>query len=368
MKAYRLTEKRYYKYVYKNWQQPVLSEDGIIGGDSFAVWCSGAQSYAPAYMAFDNDPATRYYSYPAGLPRDLVFYNPNPLNVTKLVITNVNNTNPKVTGYTIYGSNDNSDWVELTSGTNDNTTAGASWDIDLSSNPKYYKFYMFRTTKCWTGGNAYAVIAEMTITATEKTVQESTEDDYDFYIASGACMIPKIRERIYYKNIETPWEQPMLTQNGVLGGEYMAVSSNPERSNYPAYKAFNTNDTGFWGPTDSHVPVELIIYTPNAIKVSSLYYVVQDNNRRPTDWEWYGSNDNLEYTLLASGTNDLNTFTLNFDYTGHYNYHKFNILTNNNGVNAKEITLTATYQEAIESTKDDYDFYKDVDAYKAFLT
>ena len=140
--------------------------------------------------------------------------------------------------------------------------------------------------------------------------------------------------------------QPTLSSNGTLGGNSFAVSlTNPYSATYDAWKAFDNNSgTCFWTQT---IPADLIIYNPEPLKVTALHWVVYDYNRRPTDWEWYGSNDNITYTLLNSGTNTSNDFTL--DLTGDaYKYHKFKIVTAFNALNAKQIDLTAeVYEQSV---------------------
>lgn len=121
--------------------QPALSTDGTLGGSSFAVNCDLIYSSWYAWYAVDNNPSTHWH-VPGLSGHYLTLYNPNPLKVSSINITNYNNE--VITGYTIYGSNDNSNWTALYSGTNSNISDYATWGIAVNSNAfyKYHKIYV----------------------------------------------------------------------------------------------------------------------------------------------------------------------------------------------------------------------------------
>ena len=95
------------------------------------------------------------------------------------------------------------DFVELSTFTNSVTGGGASWNIDLSSNTKYYKYYRIVCT-----GNSYtnagAVnqchIAELKITATEQITVKGSATDYDFG-TSKAYVLKRKRPKEYRKKV-----------------------------------------------------------------------------------------------------------------------------------------------------------------------
>lgn len=152
-------------------------------------------------------------------------------------------------------------------------------------------------------------------------------------------------------NTFNEWTQPTLTANGTLGGNSFAVYSSAPIFEYQGYIyepycAFDNNSNTCWSPelTNANDPIDLIIYNPNPLKVMALHWEVFDYDRRPVNWEWYGSNDNETYTLISSGTNSSNDFTLNFTPSAAYKYHKFRTLASYNYLNAKQITLTAKEQ------------------------
>ena len=132
----------------KKFVQPVLSANGTIGGDAFAVEADSIiDSGRPAWKAFDGNTVMNDASYDQwhsnyGQPHWIKFYNPNPLSVSKVTIFN-GNDNVMPLDWEFQYSDDNSDWHTLTSGTNTVLTANGEWSFDVanSGNHKYYRFY-----------------------------------------------------------------------------------------------------------------------------------------------------------------------------------------------------------------------------------
>ena len=153
--------------------QPTLSADGTPGGSSFAVFASAVfVSGNEAYKAFDNDASTCWQSQ-TNYPQYLAFYNPEPLNVTNLQITNAGNA-ATIKGWEVQVSNDNSTWVKIAEGTS-SEGANATWNIDLSSNTayaNYYRIYVLSsnyTTVC---------VTQLNITATYKNGSTMTAEEW----------------------------------------------------------------------------------------------------------------------------------------------------------------------------------------------
>lgn len=170
--------RKYYKYVYEPFVQPVLTSNGVAGGDNFAAFASGEwNTNTPAWKAFDgvkddlfNAWIARTYS-----PAWLGCYNPMPLNLYGVYFTN---TYECPTAGIIQVSNDGVTWTDAQSYTNSNTTLGATWYVQLAApvtNVKYVRNYITEPV----GG--IPRIAEMELDATERTVTEGTSSDYDFY-------------------------------------------------------------------------------------------------------------------------------------------------------------------------------------------
>lgn len=118
--------------------QPILSSNGTVGNNTFSVKASsenqsGSDPYK-AYEAFDNNAST-YWRSDVNFNNWLEFYNPNPLNVTNLK-WGFFYSYP--TGGNVQASDDESNWITLTNWTNN---IEADFNIDLSSNTSFYKYY-----------------------------------------------------------------------------------------------------------------------------------------------------------------------------------------------------------------------------------
>ena len=157
------------------WIQPVLSANGTMGGNSFAVNSNVIQyqsSINEAYLAFNGSKTGGVFHSTQGVLSGYIdFYNPQALCVKKLTITNQESTaNRASKAGIIYGSNDGSNWTQIKSYTNSVQTAGASWNIDLSDNTNFYKYYRMESSGTPYSGTstapyAFWVIAEIEIDA-----------------------------------------------------------------------------------------------------------------------------------------------------------------------------------------------------------
>ena len=147
--------------------RPNLSANGTLGGDSFAVngWTTQSNNYAP-FKAVDSSSSTYWtgtvWSDSAGKhgPR-FVFYNPNPLKVTQLVMT-YNNYGPGNGNASLQVSNDNSNWEYVDVTYNLNSTTGTM----TVTSPKYYYYYKVGFGLASEG--ARICLINLNITATEK--------------------------------------------------------------------------------------------------------------------------------------------------------------------------------------------------------
>lgn len=181
MKAAVEIVRKYYKY--KNWEQPILSSNGVMGGTDFA--CNQSNSYnstTVAWRAFNGDNSTEDEANRWQINNVntsswywLSWYSPTPLIIKGLTIYN-SQTNYVVKAYKIQGSDDNLNWVDITTGTNTNTAQLASWQINMSNNSALYQYFRIY---CQPNSSTSLMIAEIEINAEE--IDESTEQDYDFY-------------------------------------------------------------------------------------------------------------------------------------------------------------------------------------------
>ena len=148
------------------WTRPNLTDNGIMGGGDFAVCCTNPNFNEQAWMAVDDVTQdgyqTEWYDFIEESP-DYEFYNPNPLKVTELKF---------VLGYrmseglSIYGSEDGSNWEEITSSYNPEPVwdeeIGMSYTICTLTNDNFYNYY-----KIVFEGQGVVTIRDLQITATQ---------------------------------------------------------------------------------------------------------------------------------------------------------------------------------------------------------
>lgn len=190
MKAYKETERKYYKYQYNSWTQPSLTSNGVFTVDDFAV-----QGYDTLWKAFDYDKSTNVT--PQTTTTSQVWFNKNPLKIAQLEIAT-----GAVDGYhgakqfSLYGSNDYSNWDLIT--TQDTTNRSqvlTTYEINSNSYYKYHKFTTNSSTYIWT------VLATINIIGEERVTVESTEEDYDFYKDFHTYKLPRELDSKYFKPI-----------------------------------------------------------------------------------------------------------------------------------------------------------------------
>ena len=170
--------------------------------------------------------------------------------------------------------------------------------------------------------------------------------------------------RKYYKyvTVESSWTQPVLLSNGTIGVDDFAVTADyaVER----AYQIFNSNA---WR---GQIGKSVIIYSNNALCVKRLGFSC-DNTYYVKSFTLYGSNDGNSWNAIQSFTQNVTSFvTFEINNNNFYKYYKFYVNDAKSGnCYIFDMQLTATQQTVsiVESTEDDYDFYKDVIALNAFV-
>lgn len=372
--AKKETVRKYYKYVDTPWSQPVLTENGTLGGSSFAVNANRVNTTQGGYpyCAFDNVPNTGYSPSGSGWENYGIFYfyNPNPLNVTTL---NLINHSDLITGYLpsdliIKGSNDYTNWTSI------QTFTGLSGVINVNvNNSNYYKYYSLEFTG--SQGSNQIWIGQINITATQLVVQESTEDDYDFYKDVEVYKMPKKSVTKYWKYIYESWTQPVLNSNGTLGGDSFAVSNTTHTQELPSYYMFDNNGSTYAQYfTSNNAGKYFIFYNPNKLNVTQLAFTYY-----PATWikdaDFYGSDDNSTWELIGKINHSGNTGTTTFaENNKYYKYHKV-FINSANGFDGRSyviadiynLNITATQQMIIDGTPDDYDFTTTEDIYYASM-
>ena len=358
MEIVKETIRKYYKYQYSSWTRPNISSNGTLGGDSFAVAVVGSSYNGDAYQSFDGSTSTSFRPY-AG--NGLIFYNPIPLNITNLAC-NVAYSNEGISVGTLYASNNGTSWTTIST----SIGGGQTWSNNITMTG-YYKYFKLMSDTVLGGRGS---VAELLITATQRTITTGTSSDYDYYEDVGVYKIVNEIIRKYYKYQYSSWTQPVLSANGTIGGNSFAVDSYNSYGNNYAYYAFDGVTSGtnnVWSP--SSLPAYITIYNPSPLNITSITV---------TDWSQHfartgtieASNDNITYTTLTSWTSTNSTsfgqWTIDLSSnTGYYKYYRYKVETSTSSsyANTVEITLTATQRTATTGTSSDYDYYEDINTY-----
>lgn len=191
---------KYYKVnldgddIYEDWKQPVLSSNGIIGGDTFAVTAS-TQRY-PAYGAFEPDGRWSSDTYATG-PQWLTFYNPNALVIKKITLNYGNGESYYyVRGIYIQGSNDNSSWVNLYNYTSTSYSDKIVCEVNSETAYRYHRIYIYDRSYYNTEW-CVAMLGVAEIVAQE--LKQIGSDTYDYSIPRNKLYQLAKKKRHYYK-------------------------------------------------------------------------------------------------------------------------------------------------------------------------
>lgn len=142
--------------------------------------------------------------------------------------------------------------------------------------------------------------------------------------------------------VEQAFSQPILTENGTIGGSSFAVSADNETSGRnPAYYAFDGNDSTYW--RGANVPGYIEFYNPSPIIVTALTWGFFYSY--PTSGNVQGSNDYLDWTTITEFTNDSEgDFTIDMSgNTNSYKYYRINVSSVNMDVlHCKNLTIVGT--------------------------
>lgn len=159
----------------KAYIQPLLSSNGMLGGSVNA--CSGTSEQTSAYYAFDGNTETKWQTGTPSTPQSVVFYDPDGFVPTGAVISFVNGE--VYASGEVFGSNDNSDWVSLT------TFADNELDtLTLSfANDTEYKYIKFQFNSLFSG---WGQIYEIKINGVVRRVPADM-----YFIAPNADSLPE---------------------------------------------------------------------------------------------------------------------------------------------------------------------------------
>lgn len=161
--------------VSKAYIQPLLSANSTLGG--LVPACSGTSEQTSAYYAFDGNTETKWQTGISSTPQSVVFYDPDGFIPTGAVISFVNGE--VYASGEILGSNDNSDWISLT------TFADNELDtLTLNfANDTEYKYIKFQFNSLFSG---WGQIYEIKINGVVRRVPADM-----YFIAPNADSLPE---------------------------------------------------------------------------------------------------------------------------------------------------------------------------------
>ena len=134
---------------------PILTENGVIGKDKFAVWSNNEyNSNYSAYKSFTTGDTTycaisqNGYGKSVDKPYHYIIYFPyKGAKLTKITHKNRGTYVASPKYIALQASNDCSKWITLTKVTNSNNTANAVWDLNIPlARQGYYKYYRYIIT------------------------------------------------------------------------------------------------------------------------------------------------------------------------------------------------------------------------------
>lgn len=327
-------KKLYYKY--QDWTQPVLSANGTMGGDSFAVSQSSYNNTGnEAYQVFNNDNKSWQSKAYDTNPQWLTFYNPKPLKLEKIKIYNITSETvyyPK--GMYIQGSNDNSTWETLYTYTGTSYVAEITCEVSSDKAYKYHRIYIYDRAY-FDSENCFAIITDVEITAQEAI---------GIYVDNG--------------NIYKDWIQP-INPSGISATSGWTDPTKAFDGNSSTYTECGTvTDYIEW---DLGTDILLSSVTATGYWVNA---VVRACNMIIKSVDSYGSETTLGVT---TGSADTTTYSLTTSFSETVvNKLRFYLTTNH--LNAepstqyptriREINLTAREFVKTGDTIDDYDYIK----------
>lgn len=152
-------------FIEPDFEQPVLSSNGTLGGNSFAVACSSyypesinRDAYNATVISLDMD-NSRWQSYNGrSLPQYLIYYNPQPIRLTILQLFCEWPAAPQ--DFEIQGSNDNSTYTTIKSFTN-YIWDGSVHNIEINETNSYKYYRLYVTKSRYGNSNELAMVGFM---------------------------------------------------------------------------------------------------------------------------------------------------------------------------------------------------------------
>lgn len=214
-----------------------------------------------------------------------------------------------------------------------------------------------------------------------EAVLQASSGTLTVILRKGIVMkVYKNQTRKYYKQVDTVWTQPTLTENGTFGGSNMAVDWSLGGNNYSSgtpYTAFSPNTGGLYVYADEYKTwMRIFIYYPTPIKVTNISFRVDTVNSASgpaTNTKFYAGNfkgDTLNLLKDIGTVNDGSSYSGDISVSTMYQY--FVLYAENGGVgnadslNISNILINGMHTDITEvKVSEDWTYYKDVDVYSA---
>lgn len=379
------------------WSQPILQSNGIMGVDNFAV-STNVEQLSPtdsknmyyadeacvhdAYKAFTGSNLLCFHSAENVTTGHIDIWSKKALKVTKINIYNQAYTtslgsedvvdNRASAAGTIYGSNDGITWTKIKDYTNSIQSIAAKWSIDMSNNNTYWHYY--RIDSSANGGASYWTIGEIELEALQE-VSSSNPTLPDLTKTNAKVSLPYLTTRKYYKYRNISWTPPILT--GPSTADFI-VSTDVRQytiGTYEAWKLFDGNASTLFHSASGFRTGHIEWWSKYPLNITNLHIKNQSSyaNRASAGGRIMGSNDGDIWETVKTFTNDVQAANAEWDIdmsnnNKYYSYYRFYNDTPGPDTSywtMAEIQITASAKEIINGTSSSYDFYKDINDFKA---
>ena len=192
-----------------SWSQPIMTGNQMtIGGSSWGIYESGGQT-GNLWKISDKNSGTYWDAGRPGLPINVIFYNPNPILATSVYFYNYSSDG--INNYSFSGSNDNSTWTQLSSGTGKGHNAQWTDTITTSTPYKYFRLQVTQTLD----SSGWLNLREVTISGTEYSIADPVVSD----LGSDA-----VKRFMMAKYTAPSFQIPWTAGNFGTGESYNAVA------------------------------------------------------------------------------------------------------------------------------------------------
>ncbi len=355
------------------WNQPVLTSNGILGEGDFAV--SGVCEFGFSMYQMFNGGSEAMWFVMINRNTPITMYFGDAVKISSFSITNGTGNsdgNRAFRDCAVDVSSDGETWTQLVTYTNTAVATGTTWELPVNSDD-FYNYYRIRVTSQTSGSGSYpqAIARHIVVNGTYMakiatgtdlicdpcTITTADNNTTTFQYAdildcsniaddtykvmksytNGALSLSSSLKIAKTSPInETLWIQSVLSANGTMGGDSFACSASDDNVN--AYKIFDNDSSTSWNTSNTY-PVSITFYNPTPIKVSTIA-VNCYNSYYFSNYTIFGSNDNLNWDTIISGTATAQA-TINVNSNNFYKYYK--VQSNNSPVTCYSMDITATY-------------------------